>query len=349
MAGRWSRPPGRHPQGSTGSGSRHLKDGSDHLLWAFVELHGDRVGHTGLAAGGSDGTDVEPGVGPQGQAAAGTNGPASGRRWTPTRTTSDGCQDTLASPAVRSEDPTPSDLGLLCRAAGIRTRDLWSPRPGRASFPVPSCASWPGFAGFLVRAVPSDPGLCRTVRDQSVTSVFAESFPLGSGQDGPPPGDEPFHGSVASRADGHGLWSHWTVDRGRPWARPDADVKKSTSILERPVYGIAEAAGLLGLRPDRTHAWLDGYGRRGVPYAPVNRPEPTGGDIVTWGEFVELGYLREYRRKGVPLQRLRPVIDELRREFTTPYPWPPPGRSSSARSSCWRSRRRTSSPPRSPS
>jgi hypothetical protein len=30
------------------------------------------------------------------------------------------------------------------------------------------------------------------------------------------------------------------------------------SILERPVYGVAEAAGLLGLRPDRTRAWLDG-------------------------------------------------------------------------------------------
>ena len=40
----------------------------------------------------------------------------------------------------------------------------------------------------------------------------------------------------------------------------------------------------------------------------------------SWGEFVELGYLREYRRKGVSLQRLRPVIDELRREFKTPYP-----------------------------
>lgn len=92
------------------------------------------------------------------------------------------------------------------------------------------------------------------------------------------------------------------------------------SILERPVYGISEAAGLLGLRPDRARAWLDGYERRGVRYAPVIRVEPTGADIVTWGEFVELGYLREYRRKGVPLQRLRPVIDELRQEFATPYP-----------------------------
>lgn len=92
------------------------------------------------------------------------------------------------------------------------------------------------------------------------------------------------------------------------------------SILERPVYGVVEAAGLLGLRPDRTRAWLDGYERAGVTYPPVIRPEPTGDEIVTWGEFVELGYLREYRRKGVPLQRLRPVIEELRRELATPYP-----------------------------
>lgn len=97
-------------------------------------------------------------------------------------------------------------------------------------------------------------------------------------------------------------------------------VTKALSILERPVYGVSEAAGLLGLRSDRARAWLDGYERSGVRYPPVIREGPTGDDIVTWGEFVELGYLREYRRKGVPLQRLRPVIDELRREFGSPYP-----------------------------
>jgi hypothetical protein len=98
------------------------------------------------------------------------------------------------------------------------------------------------------------------------------------------------------------------------------DVANAPSILERPVYGVSEAAGLLGLRSDRTRAWLDGYERSGVRYPPVIREEPTGEDLVTWGEFVELGYLREYRRKGVPLQQLRPVIEELRREFETPYP-----------------------------
>lgn len=95
---------------------------------------------------------------------------------------------------------------------------------------------------------------------------------------------------------------------------------EALSILERPVYGVVEAAGLLGLRVDRARAWLDGYERRGVRYPPVVRSEPTAGEVVTWGEFVELGYLREYRRKGVPLQQLRPVIEDLRHEFGTPYP-----------------------------
>jgi uncharacterized protein (DUF433 family) len=90
--------------------------------------------------------------------------------------------------------------------------------------------------------------------------------------------------------------------------------------LERPVYGVVEAADLLGLRPDRIRAWLDGSERKGVWYEPVIRLEHTGSDIVTWGEFVELGYLREYRRANVPLQRLRPVIAALRERYKTPYP-----------------------------
>jgi uncharacterized protein (DUF433 family) len=90
--------------------------------------------------------------------------------------------------------------------------------------------------------------------------------------------------------------------------------------LERPVYGMPEAAELLSLRPDRARAWLDGYERKGVRYEPVIRPQHTGEDIVTWGEFIELGYLREYRRANVPLQRLRPVIETLREQYGTLYP-----------------------------
>jgi hypothetical protein len=41
---------------------------------------------------------------------------------------------------------------------------------------------------------------------------------------------------------------------------------------------------------------------------------------VTWGEFVEAGYLREYRAKQVTLQYLRPVIAILREELGVRYP-----------------------------
>jgi len=102
--------------------------------------------------------------------------------------------------------------------------------------------------------------------------------------------------------------------------RGNASVDSEISILERPVYEMGEAARLLGLRADLARGWLDGYQRAGTAYPPVIRPVPSGDKIVTWGEFVELGYLREYRRKRVPLQRLRPVIDELREQFGTPYP-----------------------------
>ena len=89
-------------------------------------------------------------------------------------------------------------------------------------------------------------------------------------------------------------------------------------MLDREVYGMTEAARLLGLRsPSTLRAWIDGY----KTYPPVIRLERTGSDIVTWGEFVEAGYLAEYRnRHRIPLQRLRPAILALREEFRVRYP-----------------------------
>lgn len=59
---------------------------------------------------------------------------------------------------------------------------------------------------------------------------------------------------------------------------------------------------------------------RGVDYPPVIRPAPTGAEAVTWGEFVEARFLRGYRNKKVPLQRMRPFIERARTEFGVPYP-----------------------------
>jgi uncharacterized protein (DUF433 family) len=81
-----------------------------------------------------------------------------------------------------------------------------------------------------------------------------------------------------------------------------------------------QAARLLGLRADALRRWIDGYERAGKIYPPVIREERTATETVTWGEFVEAGYLREYRAKQVSLQYLRPVIAILREELSVRYP-----------------------------
>ncbi len=94
----------------------------------------------------------------------------------------------------------------------------------------------------------------------------------------------------------------------------------TVSMLERPVYGTSQAARLLDLPPDTVRRWVDGYTRAGIAYPPVIRDESTGDELLTWGEFVEVGYLREYRRRRVSLQYLRPVIGTLRRRLGVRYP-----------------------------
>jgi uncharacterized protein (DUF433 family) len=93
------------------------------------------------------------------------------------------------------------------------------------------------------------------------------------------------------------------------------------TVLDRELYSTAEAARLLRLPPRTLRNWLEGNTMRGVHYPPVIRPEPTGSDLVTWGEFVETAFLAEYRRgRDVPLQHLRPVIEGLRERYGVPYP-----------------------------
>lgn len=91
-------------------------------------------------------------------------------------------------------------------------------------------------------------------------------------------------------------------------------------LLERPIYGMAQIDRLLGLKSGTAKRWIDGYERSGKKYPPVVRVDPTGDEIVTWGEFVETRLLAEYRNAGVPLVRMRPAVDRLREEFHPKYP-----------------------------
>lgn len=91
-------------------------------------------------------------------------------------------------------------------------------------------------------------------------------------------------------------------------------------VLDRKLYAVAEAARLLTIPPARLRRWLDGATISERRYPPVIRVKRTGSDDVTWAEFIEAGFLREYRQRKVPLQRMRPMIDALREDFGVPYP-----------------------------
>lgn len=91
-------------------------------------------------------------------------------------------------------------------------------------------------------------------------------------------------------------------------------------LLQRPLYSTSEAARLLDLSAQTLRRWLEGYTAAGTWYPPVLRPKSTGDDAVTWGEFVEAAFLREYRDRRVSLQRIRPFVEALRKEFEVLYP-----------------------------
>jgi len=92
------------------------------------------------------------------------------------------------------------------------------------------------------------------------------------------------------------------------------------SVLDREMYSEAEAARLLDVPQSTLHYWLEGSSRGSRHYRPIIRPEPRDTKIVTWAEFVEAGWLREYRSRSVPMVELRRFIDELRVRFGVPYP-----------------------------
>jgi uncharacterized protein (DUF433 family) len=87
--------------------------------------------------------------------------------------------------------------------------------------------------------------------------------------------------------------------------------------LEREMFTVGEAARLLRVPDPTLRWWLDGK----AGYRPVIRREPTKSSSVTWGEFVEAGRLKQYRRiHKVQLKTLRTFIDQVRDEFDIPYP-----------------------------
>ena len=96
--------------------------------------------------------------------------------------------------------------------------------------------------------------------------------------------------------------------------------KNVIHLQDRPVYGLGQVDHILGLKAGTSERWIDGYQRAGKTYPPVIRPEHTGDEIVTWGEFIEARLLAQYRDEGALVAKMRPAVEKLREELNTLYP-----------------------------
>jgi len=95
----------------------------------------------------------------------------------------------------------------------------------------------------------------------------------------------------------------------------------SIASLDRPLYTAALAAEYLAVPKATLIYWLEGGERGGITYQPVVRQVPTGSTDLTWGEFVECWYVRQYRREhAVPMADIRQLIGRLREELDLAYP-----------------------------
>ncbi|MCU1675033.1 MAG: hypothetical protein JWN77_3146 [Frankiales bacterium] len=91
-----------------------------------------------------------------------------------------------------------------------------------------------------------------------------------------------------------------------------------------PLYTLAEASQFLGVPSSTLHSWARGYRKQRVTAADVvGEPilttvqKPTGvrGPLVPFVGLAEGLVLAGMRRSGVPLQRIRPALSELDRQF----------------------------------
>lgn len=94
------------------------------------------------------------------------------------------------------------------------------------------------------------------------------------------------------------------------------------STLGVGLYSLAEAARLLKTPRRTLSRWVEGYVQelRSGPrsYSPIL--EPKNEPLLTFGDLVELMYVRGFRNEGVRLDHLREASARFRNEWNVPYP-----------------------------
>lgn len=99
------------------------------------------------------------------------------------------------------------------------------------------------------------------------------------------------------------------------------DVMSPDTVLTEPLYTLREAATIVGVPAATFHTWARGYRYKGID----GKQHDADALITTTGvgrgpvvPFVGLGesyVLSAFRRAGVPMQRIRPALARLERQF----------------------------------
>ena len=106
------------------------------------------------------------------------------------------------------------------------------------------------------------------------------------------------------------------------YRRRTIDALKPNDTLGVGLYSLPEAVRLLKTPRRTLERWMEGYVRRlrggEKAYAPII--EWDAGSPLTFGDLVELMYVRGFRNGGVPLDEIRRAAAKYRVDWGTPYP-----------------------------
>lgn len=89
----------------------------------------------------------------------------------------------------------------------------------------------------------------------------------------------------------------------------------------RPLYTLRDAAAIVDVRPSTLHSWARGYSFKGLDGSQHHSDAlitTTGvgrGPVVPFVGLGEAYVLAAFRAAGVPMQRIRPALTRLEREF----------------------------------
>lgn len=94
---------------------------------------------------------------------------------------------------------------------------------------------------------------------------------------------------------------------------------RETPLVERRLYTYPEVDRILNLAAGTAQRWINGYSRLDRRYPPVVRNVRQNTSRVNWGEFIETYYLSRFRDSGIPLQRLRRILLDVRERTESHY------------------------------